>query len=88
MNRTIVATHHCYWLQETVPRSMPVYPCRRLGTLIQYLMTCSLVNQVFLIYAGHKACVKLLLDEGADIEQRNVVRLFFVMLSINPASLS
>lgn len=27
------------------------------------------------LISGHKACVQLLLDEGADIEQRNVVHL-------------
>ena len=32
-----------------------------------------LVNIKANVFTGHLACVKLLLQEGADIEQRNVV---------------
>jgi hypothetical protein len=38
--------------------------------LLSQSLTC-IIDSVLI--SGHKACVQLLLDEGADIEQRNVV---------------
>ena len=56
------------WLGATFIVFMHV---ERLGPCLQSCWVC----------VGHLACVKLLLEEGADIEQRNVVRLAHIRLN-------
>jgi hypothetical protein len=79
MNQTIVAILLCYWQLETV-----CYPREQKSGRVHFPSEVdkggSAEGQKARVLssaaAGHKACVKLLLDEGADIEQRNVVSIY------------
>ena len=71
MKPITAAIHHCCLRQATVRAAAP--------TPNQLLPLPSDTSVRQTADAGHLACVKYLLEEGADIEQRNVVRILMLV---------